>query len=139
MIWKIRDFLKGIRENRRLDRILKSGGSILFSDNESDHKGELSIDELKFLGWGKNFPKKSSREILYEALEEEYKHLKRVHSVDLANLAISVIYSHKSKSSVYQKFIKHRDGRWYTLNSFFMIEEAYIYPTDSNNWLLFCA
>lgn len=111
----------------------------MFSDNEEDHQGELTIDELKFLGWGKKFPKKSSREILYESLAEEYEHLKRVHNAELANLAICVRYNAKTRSSEYRKFVKHANKKWYTLNRFFMLEEAFIYPIDSNQWLLFCA
>ena len=47
---KLKNFWDKQKEDWRLDKILKEGQSPFFSDNESDHEGELSITELKFMG-----------------------------------------------------------------------------------------
>ena len=134
---KLKNFWDKQKEDRRLDKILKEGQSPFFSDNESDHEGELSITELKFMGWGVHFPKKTSRQILYDTLAEEYSFLKRAKGSDDANMAISVEYIASKRCSRYKKYIKHRDGNWYTLNCFIRVVKVNVDPTPSKNWLLF--
>ena len=116
---------------------MKEGQSPFFADDESDHEGELSIAELKFMGWGVHFPKKTSRQILYDTLAEEYSFLKRAKRSDDANMAINVEYIASKRCSRYKKYIKHCDGNWYTLNDFIRVVKVNVEPIPSNNWLLF--
>ena len=134
---KLKIFWDNQKENRRLDKILKEGQSPFFADDESDHEGELSIAELKFMGWGVHFPKKTSRQILYDTLAEEYSFLKRAKRSDDANMAINVEYIASKRCSRYKKCIKHCDGNWYTLNDFIRVVKVNVEPIPSNNWLLF--
>ena len=134
---KLKIFWITRRKNRRLDKILKEGQSPFFADDESDHEGELSIAELKFMGWGVHFPKKTSRQILYDTLAEEYSFLKRAKRSDDANMAINVEYIASKRCSRYKKYIKHCDGNWYTLNDFIRVVKVNVEPIPSNNWLLF--
>ena len=128
-------WLDRLKEDRKMWKVLTNGKSPFFTDEEVDHEGELPMDELKFLGRKLERPTK----VMRENLIDEYSHLKRVRKskANTANLAISITYNSKRKSSVFRKFVKMSDGEWYTLNSHLLMQKVSIKPVDSKEWLLF--
>lgn len=128
-------WLDRLKEDRKMRKVLTGGKSPFFTDEEVGHEGELPMDELKFLGRKLERPTK----VMRENLIDEYSHLKRVRKskANTANLAISITYNSKRRSSVFRKFVKMSDGEWYTLNSHLLIQKVSIKPVDSKEWLLF--
>ena len=128
-------WLNRLKKDRKMWKILTNGKSPFFTDEEIGHEGELPMDELKFLGRNLERPTK----VMREALIDEYSHFKRVRgkNANMANLAISITYDPKRKSSTFRKFVKFSDGRWYTLSTHLLKQEVIINPTDSKDWILF--
>ena len=128
-------WLDSLKEDRKMKKVLTGGKSPFFTDEEIGHEGELSMDELKFLGRKLERP----TNVMRENLIEEYSNFKRVRKSkeNTANLAISITYNSNHKSSVFRKFVKMSNGYWYTLNCHLHMQKVYINPVDSKEWLLF--
>lgn len=131
----IKNLVKRIKKDRQLKRLLTGTKSLIFMNEELNHVGELRLDELKFLGHEHEVPTK----VMKEELMAEYSNLVRVRAPNekMANFAIRVYYNPERKSSIYRKFVKLGNGRWYTLNDYFFWEKVNITPEDTAEWLLF--